>query len=59
MIDVNIKDAWDAYTVEEAINAIKDAWDAYTVEETINAIGTLLKSKHTPVVYRREFDRLS
>lgn len=38
---------------------IKDAWDAYTVEEAIDAIGTLLKSKHTPVVYRKEFDRLS
>ena len=34
----------------------KDDWDTYTVEVAIDKIGTLLKSKNTPVVYRKEFD---
>ena len=33
----------------------KDDWDTYTVEVAIDKIGTLLKSKNTPVVYRKEF----
>ena len=34
----------------------KEEWDSYTVEEAMKAVGKLLKSKNTPVVYRREFD---
>ena len=37
----------------------KEAWDGYTVELAIEKIGTLLKSKNTPVVYRKEFDGLT
>ena len=39
---------------------IKDAWDAFDVEKAIETIGTLLKCKHaSSVVYRKEFDRLT
>ena len=34
----------------------KDDWDSYTVEDAIKGIGALLKVKNTPVVHRKEFD---
>ena len=37
----------------------KDEWDGYTVEVAIKKIGTLLKSKNNPVVYRKEFNGLT
>ena len=34
----------------------KDDWDTFSVEDAIKAIETLLKVKNTPVVHRKEFD---
>ena len=34
----------------------KEQWDTYTVEDAITAVGKLLKSKNQPAVYRKEFD---
>ena len=36
----------------------KDTWDSFSVEDAIEAIATMLKVKNTPIVHRKEFDEM-